>query len=189
MKLNDILTEGQVNELGTTPMGIGSRLLKGTMAKLGSSKAAADLDVGKRANILEKTFSAWARRSGIRLDGASPSDIDDFLSTNGLPPINHGGVSYYDLTDSETTKLLWTKVAQASFRAGGSNKGLGGRFNVPVGSGAPSIPSTPSAPSAPTTSTPSSLSASEIVNATRYMTKNQIKALMSNIRAELLSRG
>jgi ribosomal protein L20A (L18A) len=195
MKLNDILNESQVNELGTTPMGIGSRLVKGAMAKLGSGKAEAELDVGKRANILEKTFSAWARRSGLRLDRVSISEVDDFLNINGLPPVNHNRIKFYDLTDSDMTRLLWTKVAQASYRAGGSDMGLGGRFNVPMASGGASTPpsggssSGPGSPTgSPTGSPPKPLTVPQLARMAKGFSKNQLGNLIARLQQELANR-
>lgn len=120
MKLSDVLNEQQIDELGTTPMGIGSRIGQGVLAKLGSGKAQAALDVGKRANRFEKAFSGWARRSGLDLENISDIDIDDFLSAHGLPKYDHAGVNVYDLSDSSTARDLWIKVAQKTFRVGGA---------------------------------------------------------------------
>lgn len=120
MKLSDVLKEEQIEELGTTPMGIGSRLGHGLLATLGSGKSQAKLDVGERANKFEKVFSGWARRSGMDLENISSTDIDDFLNAQGLPKHDHAGMTMYDLTDSDTARDLWTKVAQKTYRVGGA---------------------------------------------------------------------
>ena len=138
MKLSDVLKEEQIEELGTTPMGIGSRLGHGVLAKLGSGKSQAKLDVGNRANRFEKAFSGWARRSGLDLDNISDIDINDFLNAHGLPKYDHGGVNVYDLTDSNTARDLWTKVAQKTFRVGGAapmgKPRLGPQMGIPSSS-------------------------------------------------------
>lgn len=136
MKLSDVLNEEQIDELGTTPMGIGARLGYGALSKLGSSSAQAKLDVGKRANRFEKAFSGWARRSGLDLENIKDVDIDDFLNAHGLPNYDHKGVSSYDMSDNTVTRDLWTKVANQTYRAAGAvpagKPKLGAQLGVPA---------------------------------------------------------
>lgn len=135
MKINEVFDQSTLNELGTTPMGIGSRMAAGIQSKLpggwGRSGAAA-LDVGKRANELHKKFQNWALRTGVDMSNVSAADVDQFTGAEGLPKIDHGGVTSYNLNDPAETKELWTKASQGSFRASGVSGGrpLGQQFGV-----------------------------------------------------------
>lgn len=122
----------QVNELGLTPMGIGSRLAKGAMAKLGSKTAAAQLDVGKRSNELNTNFRQWALRSGIDLAKVKKQELDDFFQQQRLPamPLKK---QVYNLNDKATNAALWNAVSQNAFKAGGAVGGsapLGQQYGV-----------------------------------------------------------
>lgn len=137
MKISELIenTE-QVNELGMTPMGIGQRMATGALAKLGSTTAAANLDVGKRANELNTTFRQWALRSGINLSSVPQKDIQTFMKQQGLPsmPMRQ---SIYDLNDKATNSALWKAVAQNAYKSSGSaatSAPLGQKYNVGSGS-------------------------------------------------------
>lgn len=122
----------QVNELGMTPMGIGSRLATGAMAKLGSKTAAAKLDVGKRSNELNTAFRQWALRSGIDLTKVKKQELQSFFQQQRLPdmPLKK---SVYNLDDKATNAALWNAVSQNAYRAGGPTGGsepLGRAYGV-----------------------------------------------------------
>lgn len=138
MKISDLISENTetISELGTTPMGLGQRMATGALAKLGSTTAQANLDVGKRANELEKTFRQWALRAGISLDMAPKTELEKFFQQQGLPamPLRQ---NMYDLTDPTTSKEVWKAVAQNAYKSGGSaatSAPLGQKYGVGSGS-------------------------------------------------------
>lgn len=145
MKISELLVEEKVEELGATPMGLGSRILQKAASFVPGqfgAKAGAKLDVGKRANELSKTFIQWALRSGIggpsgQLNAVPVTAIKQFLKQQSLPPPNFSQ-SVYDLTKQDQNNRVWTAVAQASYRSAGSTAGgspLGQQYGVQPGPG------------------------------------------------------
>ncbi len=135
MKINEVFDQDTINELGTTPMGIGSKMWAGVKSKVPGSigrSGAAALDVGKRSNELNKKFQNWALRTGVDMTNVAAADVDSFLASEGLPKFNHAGITSYNLKDPGENKELWTKVSQQSFRASGVGGGqqLGQQFRV-----------------------------------------------------------
>lgn len=135
MKINEVFDNESLNELGTTPMGIGSKMWAGVKSKVPGGigrSATAQLDVGNRANELHKKFENWALRTGIDLTSVDSKEIDSFLKTEGIPNFDHKGMTSYNLKDPNQTKELWTAIAQLSYRASGVTGGqkLGQRFGI-----------------------------------------------------------
>jgi hypothetical protein len=130
MRINEILLENQLDELGATPMGAMSRIGQGVMAKLGSSTAQAKLDVGTRANELANAFKQWALRTGINLKQVPKEDLLSFFTQQQLPPISLTQ-SIYDLTNPEMSKKVWSSVSQNAFKGGGlASAPLGQQYGI-----------------------------------------------------------
>lgn len=96
------------NYIQSLTPGIGSRL-----SNIKTSGQAA-LDVGEKANELEKDFRLWAERSGLDLNNITKTQLDHYWSQRDLPKVNITKPSY-NFNDSNVNKNFWTRVSQASF--------------------------------------------------------------------------
>ena len=102
------------NYIQSLTPGIGS-----TLKNIKTAGQAA-LDVGEKANELEKDFRIWAERSGLDLNNITKSQLDHYWSQRDLPKVNITKPSY-NFNDSNVNKNFWTKVSQASFMGSSPN--------------------------------------------------------------------
>jgi hypothetical protein len=136
MKAKEIIQEQDANE--AAPMGFMTRLGKTIQSKIPGNfgvAGQAELDVGKRANQLDRAFRQWAIRSGIDLNAVPAADLADFLKQQQMPPVTFSQ-TMYNLNDEDTLRTFWTKLAQGSYRAAGTGTApLGQTYGVPSAAG------------------------------------------------------
>lgn len=129
MKINEIILEDRVDELGPWFGGPASGL-KGlatsALGALGSTTAQAATDVNKRTNEIFQAFKNWALRAGINMKLANVKDINKWLQSQGLPTTNTLGPpqTAYDLTNQTVALDIFKKLAQTAFKAKGAT-GMG----------------------------------------------------------------
>jgi len=171
MRIDEVVMNDadELNE--AAPVGIGSRIKSAVMGKLGSTKAQAQGDVGKRANDLYKAFEYYASRAGIQMNSVPKATLTKWLTSQGLPialPPSFKPVPVLNLTDKNTSTALWTSLAQGAYGAQMGQTGgpagqatFGQQYGIPSKSPKPQpvpppapapSPAPPSKPTTPTTS-------------------------------------
>ena len=119
MKINEFASDRQHLE-EANPYGLGSRLKSAVMGKLGSKKAQASGDVGKRANELYASFNDWALRSGVNMQAVPKKQLVSWLTSQGLPgklPAAYATMPTINLEDPATSTAVWTGLAQGAYGA------------------------------------------------------------------------
>lgn len=163
MKINDIITETEINE---KPMGLLKRAGLSLRSKLpGGAGAKAKLSVGKDANAMKQDLATWMDGSGIRKGTLSPDDFKNFLDQKGLPSKDvdvmldqsrqaSGRDENEPLSNPEVDEIL-KKVVQQGFKSQGA-KGRQSKFAQttipapPLGGGAGGAGGSSSLPSSVT---------------------------------------
>lgn len=138
MKIDQILSENDLNELGATPMGFMSKAASTIGSKLGSVSSAAKLDVGKRANELYGQFRNWALRAGVDMSAVPVDMIEKWLSgpTQKFPAkfIDLGSPgTVYDLTKTGPNGTgVFTKISNKAWELGkqGTATPLSSKYGV-----------------------------------------------------------
>lgn len=141
MRIDEVVMNDADELDEATPVGIGSRLKSAVMGKLGSTKAQAQGDVGKRANDLYKAFEYYASRAGVQMNSVPKATLTKWLTSQGLPttlPPAFKTVPVLNLTDQNTSTTLWTGLAQGAYGAQMSQTGgpagqatFGQQFGIP----------------------------------------------------------
>ena len=144
----------EIEQLNEAPMGLMSRLGKKLQSYIPGTTGAtaqAHLDVGNRANEIEKLLQPYIVRIGQNLQNVPASTIDTFLKLQKLPNIKHTQQSY-NLKDQNTAKNLFYNIAQQSYSQAGmqGTTPIGSTYgtkNTPVKQKAPTTPTAPTTPS------------------------------------------
>lgn len=120
----------EIEQLNEAPMGFMSKLGRKLQSYVPGTTGAtgqAHLDVGNRANEIEKLLQPYVIRIGQNLQNVPASTIDTFLKIQKLPSIQHTQKSY-NLNDKNTAKNLFYNIAQQSYSQAGMQGAL------PIGS-------------------------------------------------------
>ena len=136
MKITEFATENrQLDE--ANPYGMMKRAGNAIMGKLGSTKAQASGDVGKRANELYTGFKNWALRTGVDMTMVPRQKLSQWLTSQNIPgklPPTLRALPTLDLEDPEVSKTLWTALAQGAYGAAGQAAGrptMGANYGIP----------------------------------------------------------
>ena len=134
----------EIEQLNEAPMGFMSKLGRKLQSYVPGTTGAtgqAHLDVGNRANEIEKLLQPYIVRIGQELENVPASTIDTFLKLQKLPKIKHTQQSY-NLKDQKTAKNLFYNIAQQSYSQAGmqGTQPIGSTYgtkNTPVKQKAP----------------------------------------------------
>jgi len=160
MKIDEIIVEGQQLD-EANPYGLLQRAGSAIMGKLGSTKAQASGDVGKRANELYRGFTNWAMRAGVDMSAVPKLTLTKWLSSQHLPtklPPTLASLPSLDLEDPNVSKTLWTALAQGTYSAAGqpaSRPTLGANYGIPQPTKRPRTPAPSPTPAPGPTPAPS----------------------------------
>ena len=143
MKITDILSQKQQQQISEAPVGMLKRAGLGIASKFGSSSAKGALDMAKYANGLRKQFDFYLGQT----DQKPNSDaLIAFLKSNGFP------------TAGAEAALKQAAMASGSAATGDIAKELGtarveptGTIEVPADPSSDAAPETPAEPGAPET--------------------------------------
>ena len=188
MKIDEFATETQQLD-EANPYGLMQRAGSAIMGKLGSTKAQASGDVGKRANELYAGFKNWALRTGVDMTMVPRQKLSQWLTSQNIPgklPPTLRALPTLDLEDPEVSKTLWTALAQGAYGAAGLPAGrptLGANYGIPRPPARPA-PSPALAPTPAPTPAPTAYDAikNELTAAAGSLTPAQKAELLNLLR-------